>query len=192
MALALLMSVTRAGTYEECLSFDTTELIGDKVGEFVQNYDEILEFSTGYMRAFAFSACFNDERRLIAMNFTIKEQASDKSELLSPLGPIEKGDCSRKRIGDFENLIDRIDVWYAEGKGIYSVRFWVGELGETFGEYPAEMEDEILKKTLTYTDDDYLAGVMGYESLNKINAVGFISLNTTCVVRIDEAISLNE
>ena len=101
VALAMLMSVTRAETYEECLVFDTSSLIGDQIGEFVQNYDEILEFSTGYMRAFAFTACTNDEGRLIAMNFTIKEQATDKSELLSPLGPIEKGECVRKRIGDF-------------------------------------------------------------------------------------------
>ena len=89
-------------------------------------------------------------------------------------------------------MIDKIDIWYAEGKGIYAVRFHVGELGETFGTYPEELEDTILKETLTYTEDDYLAGVMGYESLNKINAVGFISLNTTCVVRIEEAISINE
>ena len=151
LSLAFFVTVTRAQTYDECMEYDKSTLIGDQIGEFVENYDEILKFSTGYMRAFAFTICTNDEGRMIAMNFTIKEQGSDRNTTLAPLGPIEKGTCIRKKIGDFENLIDKIQVWHAEGRGIYQIRFNVKELGETFGSYPDDIADEIQETVITFT-----------------------------------------
>ena len=73
IASVLLVTVTMGQTFSECLKIDKDKLIGVQQGRFIQNYDEILEFSSGAMRAYAFTTCFNEYDRLISLNFTVRE-----------------------------------------------------------------------------------------------------------------------
>ena len=97
-------------------------------------------------------------------------------------------DCKNLKIGDFSTLIDKIDVYWGENTGIYAIRANVGERGETFGTIPDGVEvnhDELL-----FSPDEYFIGIMGFETLNKMNAIGFIALNNTCVDTIYRAIEV--
>ena len=152
VAVLLLVTVTMGQTFSECLKIDKDKLIGVKQGRFIQNYDEILEFSSGAMRAYAFTTCFNEYDRLISLNFTVREQATDKNLTLQAVGPIEKGmNCKNLKIGDFSTLIDKIDVYWGENTGIYAIRANVGARGETFGTIPDGVE--VNHDELYFSDD---------------------------------------
>ena len=99
-----------------------------------------------------------------------------------------KGTCKNKRIGDFSTLIDTVEVWWGEATGIYAIRMNVGTRGETFGKVPEGVE--LNHDVIEFPDDGYFIGIMGFETLNKINAIGFIELNNTCVDQINRAIEV--
>jgi hypothetical protein len=135
VVLASSCLLAQAAVPKTCI-VPASEPVGVPKGQEVNINAQVSEVAKIGTRFFGIRACTeNATKRLLSIQFFLKNDKDDELQAMPQIGPIfseDQSTCVRRKLGEGEMYVDTLIIFESD-IGIEAVRFNVGKIGETFG-----------------------------------------------------------